>query len=558
MKTKIYFTVIGLLSAILGLTAQNEKTVSSKVTEATVFFRGAELTHTATVMLEKGTNEVRVEGLSAIVDINSLKIKTTNNVLVSSFDFSIDYLSKSITQSAAQLQNIEDSIKICKTELDKLNINIKTNNNMLKQLELGVSKSTSGSEKALSLEELIKTIDFYKTKTEQIENQQLTLNEKKINLEKTLQRLQAQFNQGNTINKERSGILRLTLVAPNSGNCSMTIAYFTTSAGWAPYSDITVTSTDKPILISQKSKVFQTTGLDWDKVKLTLSTATPSNGRIAPLFSTWFLREQTILLLRNQEVMMQNAYSYEKKSITSKDKVDMDLDELIVEALEEFEPETDYKNTMDDYIVESDNALNIVYTIDLPYSIPGNGKEQNIELQTKETKAEYKYYCAPKLDNATYVLAEISDWEKLGLLSGKANVTFEGNYIGTTYIDANSTHEKLSLTFGTDNRISVKREKMQDFSATKLLGNDIQQTFTYKITVKNNQNRKIKMVLKDQYPISTQKKVEVALLKETSRWTANKEDVGVITWEEDFEAGETKTYQISYSVKYPKEMKLNL
>jgi hypothetical protein len=99
---------------------------------------------------------------------------------------------------------------------------------------------------------------------------------------------------------------------------------------------------------------------------------------------------------------------------------------------------------------------------------------------------------------------------------------------------------------------------MQDFSATRFLGNDILQTFTYKITVKNNQNRKIKMVLKDQYPISTQKRIEVTLMKETTPWTANKEDMGVITWEEEFEAGETKTYQISFSVKYPKEMKLNL
>ena len=252
-------------------------------------------------------------------------------------------------------------------------------------------------------------------------------------------------------------------------------------------------------------------------------------------------------------MMMQNSYSYSKERLLS----NMDsLEEISIKS-EKISSEPNL-GRMDDYVTESDNALNIVYTIDLPYSIPGNGKEQNIELQTKETKTEYKYYCAPKLDHATYVLAEISDWEKLGLLSGNANITFEGVYVGATYIDANSTHEKLSLTLGTDKRVSVKREKMQDFSATKFLGNDVQQTFTYKITVKNNQNRKIKMVLKDQYPISTQKKIEITLLKETTHWTANKEDVGVITWEDDFEAGETKSYRISYSVKYPKEMKLNL
>jgi uncharacterized protein (TIGR02231 family) len=285
-------------------------------------------------------------------------------------------------------------------------------------------------------------------------------------------------------------------------------------------------------------------------VKLTLSTATPNSGKIAPLFSAWFLYEQSVIYSGNMnrkmamsEMAVQNAYSYAMEKDSNDEQSESEPSALI---------------SMDDFVSESNNALNIVYTIDLPYSIPGNGKEQNIELLTKETKAEYKYYCVPKLDNATYVLAEISDWEQLGLLSGKANITFEGLYIGETYIDANSTFEKLNLTLGTDKRISVKREKMQDFSSSRFLGNDIQQTFTYKITVKNNQNQKIKMVLKDQYPISTQKKIEVNLLKETTRWTANKEDVGVITWEEDFEAGETKTYQISYSVKYLKDMKLNL
>jgi uncharacterized protein (TIGR02231 family) len=201
----------------------------------------------------------------------------------------------------------------------------------------------------------------------------------------------------------------------------------------------------------------------------------------------------------------------------------------------------------------------MVYNIDMPYTIPGNGKEQTIDLQTKETSAEYKYYCAPKLDTETYLLAEISDWQKLNLLSGKANITYDGTYVGETFLDARSTHEKLTLTLGTDKRVPVKREKMQDYSSTKFLGNDTKQVFTYKLTVKNNQNKPVKMVLKDQYPISTQKNIEVELLtKDTTPWTANKEDVGVITWKEELKAGETKVYQISYSVKYPKGTRLNL
>jgi hypothetical protein len=77
MKVRMYFIAMGLLLAITSLQAQKEKTVLSKVTEATLFFRGAELTHTANVMLEKGNNEVRIEGLSASTYVNSITIKTT-------------------------------------------------------------------------------------------------------------------------------------------------------------------------------------------------------------------------------------------------------------------------------------------------------------------------------------------------------------------------------------------------------------------------------------------------------------------------------------------------
>lgn len=47
-------------------------------------------------------------------------------------------------------------------------------------------------------------------------------------------------------------------------------------------------------------------------------------------------------------------------------------------------------------------------------------------------------------------------------------------------------------------------------------------------------------------------------MKVKTPWTVNKEDLGVIAWEEELKAGKTKTYQISYSVKYPKGSNLNL
>ena len=64
------------------------------------------------------------------------------------------------------------------------------------------------------------------------------------------------------------------------------------------------------------------------------------------------------------------------------------------------------------------------------------------------------------------------------------------------------------------------------------------------------------MILKDQFPVSTNKEIEVELLE--SNGAAINNDLGVLTWKLELAAGESKKFRISYSVKYPKDKVLNL
>ena len=89
---KIRIIILAALCLTAGVANGQDKGVRAKLTEATVYFSGAELVHTATATLEKGENEVVIKGLSPRVDINSLKIKAGNNAVVSASEFSVDYL----------------------------------------------------------------------------------------------------------------------------------------------------------------------------------------------------------------------------------------------------------------------------------------------------------------------------------------------------------------------------------------------------------------------------------------------------------------------------------
>ena len=221
-----------------------------------------------------------------------------------------------------------------------------------------------------------------------------------------------------------------------------------------------------------------------------------------------------------------------------------------VANLEDTAKEEMVEATMNDYTDVSENQLNTSFEITTPYDILSNGREYSVALKELKIKAKYEYYSAPRVDNGVYLVASIDDYSQYNLLNGEANIIFEDMYVGKTMISPNQTTESMQLTMGNDKKISIKREKIADKSETKFISSYKEQTFTYEITVKNNKKETINLKLKDQYPISTNEKIQVELL-EDSKAEVNTE-TGILTWNTTLKAGESKKYRLSYKVKYPK------
>jgi len=593
MNAKCSFILL-FLGSSLCLAAQDDvKTIKSKLTEATVFLTGAELTHTATVGLVKGDNELRIEKLSPTIDRNSIKVKAGNSVVISAFEFSTDDLPVK-KPNEGRIKQLTDSINLINGQLEELKLEIKIDGDLTQLLKKGVDRNIADT---VEISSLIKIMEYYQKKSSEIDSRQLKNRDKQKKFEKHIAELNQQLQKESVKEYQKTGVLLIRCSTPLATTATFTISYYTPLAQWIPSYDIHVASIEKPIKIVNKAKVSQRTTVDWENVKLSLSTSTPSNNKIAPLFSTWFLQYVVPASAYRSSLAAQNTYSYSnaaiEESAVMEDRVRIrgtasvsqnnpplyvvdgvpmdDVSGIPVEMIKSTSVLKGESATalygsraangiiiittkeISDYVISDENMLSQTFNIDLPYTIPGNGKEQNIELQTQEVSAEYQYYCAPKLNPETFLLAEIPNWEKLNLLSGKANISYDGTYIGETQINASSTQEKLGLTLGVDKRIAVKRELLKDFSSSKFLGNNVKQVFVYKLTVKNNRNVPVRFVLKEQYPQSTNKEIETLWLKaETTPPSAVNEDVGVITWEEELAAGATKEYRFSYSIQYPK------
>ena len=178
----------------------------------------------------------------------------------------------------------------------------------------------------------------------------------------------------------------------------------------------------------------------------------------------------------------------------------------------------------------------------------------SVTIREEEISCILKNYAVPRVDKDAYLLAEIADWQNLDLLPGDANIIMDDTYIGKSLIDPNTTADTLNLSLGRDKRLAVKRSLVKELSSLKTSGGNNRQTFTYELIVKNNKLTDVNLILKDQYPLSTIKEVEVKL-EEAGEAMVNAE-TGVLTWKVSLKAGESKKIRFSYSVKYPKDKKI--
>ncbi|HMG82378.1 MAG TPA: DUF4139 domain-containing protein [Ferruginibacter sp.] len=512
----------------------NSNTIKSTLTAVTVYKVGAELTHIAKADVTQGSSELIIDGLSNSIDINSIQVNCNGNITIMGVEFGTDNLQDEVKTPAVKF--LEDSVEKVNKNLNKVKDNIGIINQLLGVLKL--NRDVRGSQTGLSVIELTKLMNYYEAKLISLQAQLDGLNDKQEKLTALTSKLTDQIADEEKKNTKQTGKLILQLNCAEAGRYDFTVSYITQNAYWEPFYDLKADNITSPLQIIYRAKIYQTTGIDWKQVKLSLSTSTPNESGNAPSMDTWFVDY-------TQPVVY---YASPAMSMMKKTEDDKEQSAQVTTR--------GASNDLDEHTAIANKELNVSFDIDLPYDVPTNGKAQTAILKKYTVPASYKFFSIPKLDNQAYLLAQISDWEKLNLLPGEANIIFEGTYIGKSFIDPSSTDDTLKLTMGVDKRVVVTREKLMDYSSVKFLGSNKKQTFTYEITVKNNKKDAIDIAVKDQYPISQNKDIEVELLE--SKEAVVNAETGELTWNLKLAAGEVKKIRISYSIKYPKDKVVDL
>lgn len=199
---------------------------------------------------------------------------------------------------------------------------------------------------------------------------------------------------------------------------------------------------------------------------------------------------------------------------------------------------------------EKANPTSVTFEIELPYTVPKDGKTYTVEIKENEINARYEYYCAPRFDKDAFLTAQIVGWEEYNLLSGETNLFFEGTYLGKGYLDLEKAGDTLGISLGRDKNVVITRTKSKDFSKNQVLGSNKTEFRAWDIAIRHTKKAPIYLILEDQYPLSTEKEVEVSRLEHKE--AILNEETGKLTWKLNVEPNKEKKIGFKYSVKSPK------
>ncbi len=500
----------------------------SAIKDVTVFKDRAQITRTATVSLEKGSNTIQFKNLPGSVENRSLQVfgsgnATIMNVSVETENFKelTDEMLKELDDKAVlitnQINDVDDTIlrlKSSKSFLDKITQKVTFTAEQESTLELDPAKWEQ-------------MLNLYDTRSEKIDQQIRIAETLKIDLSKELRKIQADIRAAGYSEQKSKKVAKFTVDAKEAETAEVSISYIVPNARWTPTYDVRVETNDRDLALHYYGNVSQSTGEDWENVNLTLSTANPQLGESVPELRPWRINQ-----------------AYDSVSYAPK----MELRKPILRSMQSNDMVEDVA------IIDTTSPTAAIFDINGKSSIMSSKPSKRVAISKNVSDISLQYSSVPKIEQSAYLQAIMKNPNDYAILPGSANVFINGNFTTDVKLDFIAPNEKFDLPLGVDQNVKVERKFVKKFQSNEgITGRRIRQQFEYEITILNSHDTPETLIIKDQLPISESEKIKVQLVTPTigkiENGTVSVDEDKFITWNLTLKPNEKVTLPFVFYVE---------
>ncbi|MDR2449809.1 MAG: DUF4139 domain-containing protein [Prevotellaceae bacterium] len=541
MKKLLCFTLIAHFILSNTLSAQQQPAaIPSAISGVTVFLKGAEVQRTGSVILKEGAQQLIFENLPQRINPQSIQVSGVGKFTILGVSHHLNHLQPA--GKTKEVAALEDSLRVL-------------NENMAQQeAELGVireeqemlkaNRYIGGANTGVRLLEIKSFADYFGAQLNALSKRMVRTQAGLQTLKKAAERIEKQLKELQQRPQTPTSEIVVDITAPAATKATLTASYLAYDAGWTPAYDLRSAEVHQPVKLIYKAYVYQSTGEAWTAVNPVFSTGNPTLNQAKPILMPWYLS-----FYEPNDAVVVGYGTARQKAVTG-------VEKLQAEALTFSKAVAADAQTAAGFTRVSESQTNVEFIVDVPYTIASDGREHAVELATYALPAKYEYHAVRKLEKDVFLIAKVTDWESLNLLSGQASLFFEDKYVGKSYIETRQTDDTLTLSLGRDKNITITRVRKKDFSEKQFLGNNVTETREWELTVHNKKKQPAIVTVEDQVPVSTDKEIKVETLEISG--AQHDYPTGKLTWRLELKPSESRSMTLKYTVRRPKNRKVVL
>ncbi|MEM7172698.1 MAG: mucoidy inhibitor MuiA family protein [Pseudomonadota bacterium] len=369
-------------------------------------------------------------------------------------------------------------------------------------------------------------------------------------LNRQIDQTQKALNQvatGQTAKLEAS----VRVAAADATTATLDLTYQLPGASWRPLYDARLDTQTGTLTLVQFGEVRQRSGEDWSNVKLTLSTARPSQDAQAPELTPWFLDFEAALLAQEEYLSKGSRSGDAESSLFAFE----DSHAPMMESREEIPNQPASHLTAD----LAAAAFSARYDIPARVRVASDNAPQKFVINQRTLQADLSLRTVPKLQAKAYLTGEVVLDGGAALLPGPVAIFQDGNFIGRSHLDMVRPSETIQLSFGPDDKVKVAYRIMGgERSQEGLIDRDQRLERRFQIEVTNHHDRPYDILVLDQMPVAQDERIKVTLLSDSTPATEKDNDgrPGVLAWENTYLPNETRVIDFGYAVTFPEDLSL--
>lgn len=375
-----------------------------------------------------------------------------------------------------------------------------------------------------------------------------------------------QLRCGAEYDKHRRNI-SIVVEAEAEGAVELFVSYQVYCVSWRPTYDIRASTAEDAeqhnlVQLCYYGLVEQNTGDDWKNAEMILSTSEPSIGGSPPQLGVLWtaLRRPSRRSGSSRPRQASSAQQKWMSSVSDEDKGfvgSFDYDDTSDGAayrrmLCDIHNRSSEENSVSAKGV--DHNISTCFSIPRPVTIISNGADHKLLIAKIDLPCQYFHETVPSMSASAYLSAMVTNDSTMTLLPGRGSVFVNNCFITKTHLPLVTPNEEFCCHLGVDPSIKV------EYRAPKVAHEQV--GFMSKSTLVTHEQvvlvrsaklfQKVRLTLKEQVPKSRDEKIKIAVVSPDLRTkTARLNLDHNLEWTVQLAPGEQKELPIRYTIEHP-------